>query len=687
MNELANISTLKGIGEKTAQLFGKLEIYTIGDLLKYFPRSYDVYEDPIPIKEVEEGHVVTVSGAVFGAVQLGGNPRMQIVSAQIKDLTGIIQAVWFRMPFLRHTLHSSMPVILRGRAVNKRGRLILEHPEIFQPPSSYENKKDTLQPVYPLTNGITNHTIMKAVRQALEQIDLQPEFLPEEIRKKYQLAEYNYALKGIHFPLSKENYYHARERFVFEEFFLFVMALRHLKAEESRAENTLQIQKKEEVEAFIKKLPYELTNAQKKVWKEISDDMSGTYVMSRLVQGDVGSGKTILAVLALMLAGFNGCQGALMAPTEVLARQHFETVKELFLTYDIPLTPLLLTGSMKAKEKREAYAQIENGEADIIIGTHALIQDKVNYHNLGFVVTDEQHRFGVRQRETLAGKGTCPHILVMSATPIPRTLGIILYGDLDISAVDELPANRLPIKNCVVDTGYRKTAYQFMKKQVLEGRQCYVICPMVEESEHMEAENVIDYAAVLQEALGDEIKVGYLHGKMKQTEKDRIMEAFARREIGILVSTTVIEVGINVPNATVMMVENAERFGLAQLHQLRGRVGRGEHQSYCIFMTASKSRETKERLEILNHSNDGFYIANEDLKLRGPGDLFGIRQSGVMDFKLGDIFQDAKILQNANEAAGTIWKEDPTLEKENHRLLAKRMEQLLSETERIRKNL
>ena len=687
MNELANISTLKGIGEKTAQLFGKLEIYTIGDLLKYFPRSYDVYEDPIPIKEVEEGHVVTVSGAVFGAVQLGGNPRMQIVSAQIKDLTGTIQAVWFRMPFLRHTLHSSMPVILRGRAVNKRGRLILEHPEIFQPPSSYENKKDTLQPVYPLTNGITNHTIMKAVRQALEQIDLQPEFLPEEIRKKYQLAEYNYALKGIHFPLSKENYYHARERFVFEEFFLFVMALRHLKAEESRAENTLQIQKKEEVEAFIKKLPYELTNAQKKVWKEISDDMSGTYVMSRLVQGDVGSGKTILAVLALMLAGFNGCQGALMAPTEVLARQHFETVKELFLTYDIPLTPLLLTGSMKAKERREAYAQIENGEADIIIGTHALIQDKVNYHNLGLVVTDEQHRFGVRQRETLAGKGTCPHILVMSATPIPRTLGIILYGDLDISAVDELPANRLPIKNCVVDTGYRKTAYQFMKKQVMEGHQCYVICPMVEESESMEAENVIDYAAVLQEALGDEIKVGYLHGKMKQAEKDRIMEAFSRREIGVLVSTTVIEVGINVPNATVMMVENAERFGLAQLHQLRGRVGRGEYQSYCIFMTASKSSETKERLEILNHSNDGFYIANEDLKLRGPGDLFGIRQSGVMDFKLGDIFQDAKILQNANEAAGIILKEDPKLEKENHRLLAKRMEQLLSETERIRKNL
>lgn len=687
MNELANINTLKGIGEKTAKLFAKLEIYTVGDLLRYFPRSYDIYEDPIPVKEVEEGRVVTISGAVFGTVQLGGNPNMQIISAQIKDLTGTIQAVWFRMPFLRHTLRSGMPIILRGRVVHKRGRLILEHPEIFQPPASYEAKRNTLQPIYPLTNGITNHTIMKAVRQALEQIDLQTEFLPEEIRRRYHLAEYNYALKGIHFPLSKEIYYHARERFVFEEFFLFVMALRRLKAEEERVENVFQIQMQESIDTFIQKLPFALTNAQKKVWKEIVNDMTGPYMMSRLVQGDVGSGKTILAVLALMLAALNGYQGALMAPTEVLARQHFEAVQDLFSSYKIPLTPILLTGSMKAKEKREAYAQIERGEADIIIGTHALIQDKVNYHNLALVVTDEQHRFGVRQRETLAGKGECPHILVMSATPIPRTLGIILYGDLDISAVDELPANRLPIKNCVVDTGYRKTAYQFMKKQVLEGRQCYVICPMVEESEHMEAENVIDYASMLQNALGEEIKVGYLHGKMKQTEKDEIMAAFSRRDIGVLVSTTVIEVGINVPNATVMLVENAERFGLAQLHQLRGRVGRGNHQSYCIFMTASKSKETKERLEILNRSNDGFYIANEDLKLRGPGDLFGIRQSGMMDFKLGDIFQDVKILQNANEAAGILLKEDPKLEQEPHRLLAKRMEQLLSETERIRKNL
>lgn len=687
MKESSTINTLKGVGEKTAALFGKLDIFTVGELLHYFPRSYDVYEEPVPISEAAEGHVVTVSGAVFGTVQLGGSPKMQIVSAQIKDLTGTIQAVWFRMPFLRHTLRNGMPVILRGRVVNKKGRLILEHPEIFQPPASYEAKKYTLQPVYPLTNGITNNSIMKAVRQALESIDLQAEFLPGAIRRQYHLAEYNYALRGIHFPQTKENYYHARERFVFEEFFLFVLALRRLKTEEERVVNDLHIEMRPEIDAFLKKLPYKLTNAQKKVWKEIASDMTGQHMMSRLVQGDVGSGKTILAVLALMLAGLNGYQGALMAPTEVLARQHFESIRELFAEHKIPLTPVLLTGSMKAKEKREVCAAIAGGEADIVIGTHALIQEKVEYHRLGLVVTDEQHRFGVRQREMLAGKGFCPHILVMSATPIPRTLAIIIYGDLDISAIDELPANRLPIKNCVVDTSWRKNAYLFMQKQVQEGRQCYVICPMVEESEHMEAENVIDYAAMLQEELGTSVRVGYLHGKMKQAEKDGIMDAFSRKEMDVLVSTTVIEVGINVPNATVMLVENAERFGLAQLHQLRGRVGRGEHQSYCIFMTASKAKETRERLEILNRSNDGFYIANEDLRLRGPGDLFGIRQSGMMDFKLGDIFQDAKILQNANEAAGLLLKEDPKLEKPEHRELAKRMEQLLSETDRIRKNL
>ena len=425
----------------------------------------------------------------------------------------------------------------------------------------------------------------------------------------------------------------------------------------------------------MERLPYNLTKAQLNVWHEIERDLQSHSLMSRLVQGDVGCGKTILAFLALIMTVENGYQGALMVPTEVLAKQHYEGFQELLENQGVTsCRPVLLTGSCTAKEKREIYEKIASGEANVIIGTHALIQEKVCYKNLALVITDEQHRFGVKQREALTTRGNPPHVLVMSATPIPRTLAIILYGDLDISIVDELPAARLPIKNCVVDTGYRKTAYTFMQKQVAQGRQCYVICPMVEESEALEAENVTDYAKQLQEELGETICVDYLHGKMKQSQKDDIMERFSKNEIQVLVSTTVIEVGINVPNATVMMVENAERFGLAQLHQLRGRVGRGKHQSYCIFMTASKTKETKKRLEILNHSNDGFYIASEDLKLRGPGDLFGIRQSGILDFKLGDVFQDAKILQNASDAATELLQEDPTLELEAHQNLKQHLQ-------------
>ena len=422
------------------------------------------------------------------------------------------------------------------------------------------------------------------------------------------------------------------------------------------------------MERFIKELPYELTGAQKRVWREIESDLKKNLSMSRLVQGDVGSGKTVIALLALLTVAYSGYQGALMAPTEVLAKQHYESITKLLEEHRIPFQTALLTGSMTAKEKREAYRWIQGGEAQIIIGTHALIQEKVAYQDLALVVTDEQHRFGVRQREIFAEKGEMPHVLVMSATPIPRTLAIILYGDLDISVIDELPSNRLPIKNCVVDTGYRPTAYRFIKNQIEEGRQCYIICPMVEESEHLEVENVTDYSAMLQEELGNKIVVGCLHGKMKQEQKDRIMEDFGEGKIDVLVSTTVIEVGINVPNATVMMVENAERFGLAQLHQLRGRVGRGKYQSYCIFMTGSKAKDTKERLDILNKSNDGFKIASEDLKQRGPGDLFGIRQSGLMNFRLGDVFQDAAVLQMASEAVSVLSKKECELLKklENH---------------------
>lgn len=654
MIEQTSIKEIKGIGEKTQKLFEKVGVSTVGDLIRYYPRVYDVYEDAVPVSEVEEGRTQTITGTVYGRIQVSGSRSMQVTTLYVKDLTGTIKVIWFRMPFLRNTLAKAGVITLRGRVVRKRDGLVMEHPEIFYPSEKYKEKLNTLQPIYGLTAGLSNNVVSKAVKQALDGLDLTREFLPDKIRMRYGLAEYNFAIRGIHFPEDKEVFYHARERLVFDEFLTFILTLRKLKDKNEKLENEYVISKKPEVEEFIRRLPYRLTNAQRKVWEEIASDMASVTTMSRLVQGDVGSGKTIVAVLALLNTAWNGYQGAMMAPTEVLARQHYESITRLFEEYDIRIKVELLTGSMTAKEKRRAYDRIECGYAKIIIGTHALIQDRVNYDCLALVVTDEQHRFGVKQRETFAKKGRVPHVLVMSATPIPRTLAIILYGDLDISVIDELPANRLPIKNCVVDTSYRKTAYSFMRKQVAEGRQCYIICPMVEESEHLEVENVIDYASALQEEMGEEINVSYLHGKMKQTEKDDIMERFGKNEIQILVSTTVIEVGIDVPNATVMMIENSERFGLAQLHQLRGRVGRGKHQSYCIFMTGSKSKETKERLDILNKSNDGFKIASEDLRLRGPGDLFGIRQSGLMDFRLSDIYQDARILQMANEAADTL---------------------------------
>ena len=668
MNENSKISTLKGIGDKTQALFEKAGVGTLSELLRYYPRGYDIYDDPVPLGEVEEGRTVTVTGAISGRVQLDGNHSRQVARLFIRDMTGTLKIIWFRMPFLKNTLRGGV-ITLRGRVVRRRDGLVMEHPEIFYPSSKYEKKQGTLQPVYPLTAGLTNNTVKKAVMQAMEYLDSKQDLLPEDIRENYDLTDFCSAVRGVHFPQNKEEFYCARERLVFEEFLIFILSLRIIKTREDKAINSFTFSESQPIDAFLNALPYELTNAQKKVWSEIKKDMSGMHVMSRLVQGDVGSGKTIVALLGLMLAGLNGYQGAMMAPTEVLAKQHYENILSMLRQYNISLKPILLTGSMTAKEKKIVYEKIILGEADIIVGTHALIQDKAEYHNLALVVTDEQHRFGVKQREALAGKGSIPHILVMSATPIPRSLAMILYGDLDISVIDELPKNRLPIKNCVVDTGYRSTAYRFMQRQVEEGRQCYVICPMVEESESLEVENVTDYTQFLKEAIGDGINIACLYGKMKQAEKDAIMEAFGRNEIQILVSTTVIEVGIDVPNSTVMLIENAERFGLAQLHQLRGRVGRGEHQSYCIFMSASKSKETRERLEILNKSNDGFFIASEDLRLRGPGDLFGIRQSGIMDFRLGDIFQDAKILQKANEAAEKILTEDPKLILEKHEKL------------------
>lgn len=662
MIEQSKIHEIKGVGEKTEKLFAKLGIYTVGDLLRYYPRNYDVYEEVVPIAEIEDGRTVTVTGMIFGRVQMGGSRNLQVTTIHVKDLTGTIKAVWFRMPFLKNTLAGGGQITLRGRAVNRRDGLVLEHPEIFYPSEKYEEKLHTLQPIYNLTAGLTNNAISKAVKQVIESLDLTKEHLPEEIRLHYQLAEYNYAIRGIHFPEDKEVFYHARERLVFEEFLHFILAIRKLKDSNSRMDNEYVIPLDLRTEEFQKALPFELTGAQQNVWREIQQDMASEHAMSRLVQGDVGSGKTIVAVLALLNTALKGYQAAMMAPTEVLARQHYESITSLFEAYNIPIKVVLLTGSMTAKEKRRAYDRIECGLAKIIVGTHALIQDAVYYDNLALVVTDEQHRFGVKQRESFAKKGGVPHVLVMSATPIPRTLAIILYGDLDISVIDELPANRLPIKNCVVDTSYRQTAYTFMKKQIAEGRQCYIICPMVEESEAMEAENVTDYSRMLQEEMGTQIVVDHLHGKMKQAAKDEIMERFGRNEIQILVSTTVIEVGIDVPNATVMMIENAERFGLAQLHQLRGRVKRGVKPAVCILLYGYPLGETsRARLNVMRDTEDGFLIAEEDLKLRGGGEILGTRQSGAEQFRLAEMPEHQNLLITANKDARMIIAADPDL--------------------------
>ena len=665
-----SLRTLKGVGEKTEKLLHKAGIADVEGLLRYYPRNYDVYEMPENIADLEEGTVKAVSAAVSSGVYMNTAGRLKVITVTVSDKSGRLNVVWFNAPYLRSMLKKGSVFVFRGRVVRKNGKLELEHPEIFTP-AAYEEVLHNMQPVYRLTAGLTNKALTKLVRQTLENRSLQTEYLPDEIRERYQLADINFALRAIHFPGNMEELLTARKRLVFDEFLLFILSVQLLKEKTEEAENHFPMKMTWTTEEVIERLPYNLTRAQMNTWHEIERDLAGRSLMSRLVQGDVGSGKTIIAFLAMILAGENGYQSALMVPTEVLARQHYEAFVSLKEEQGLSTRAVLLTGSSTAKEKREIYEEIRSGSADVIIGTHALIQEKVEYNNLGLVITDEQHRFGVKQREALTTRGNPPNVLVMSATPIPRTLAIILYGDLDISVIDELPAKRLPIKNCVVDTSYRPKAYSFIEKQVREGRQAYIICPMVEESEGLEAENVTDYIEKVRSSLSQDIRVEYLHGKMKAKDKNRIMEEFAAGDIHVLVSTTVVEVGVNVPNATVMMVENAERFGLAQLHQLRGRVGRGEYQSYCIFIQGNKEETTSRRLEILNKSNDGFYIAGEDLKLRGPGDLFGIRQSGLMEFRIGDIFNDADILKDASSAAGGILALDPDLSLAQHRELKK----------------
>lgn len=649
------LSSLKGIGQKTEQLFTKAGITDTSQLPYYYPRSYDIYKEPVLISEIDEDGIYTLYLSIASDVEVKPMKKLNITTVfAVDEQNERIKLTWFNMPFIKGALRRGYRYMVRGRVVCRGSLVSMEQPKLYTA-AEYEQKLHYIQPIYPLVKGLTNNMVTKAVTQyfAMQNNPEEMEYLPKELIERYELKPLYEAIKYIHFPRGINEMQESRKRLAFDEFFGFMMKLENLKSQRTYLENECMIHEGGYAARLISELPYQLTEPQRKAYDEMVADMSGKHVMNRLIQGDVGSGKTIIAVLALLNAVEAGFQGALMAPTEVLAKQHYDTVCELLKKHEFPVTPVLLVGSMSASQKKKAHEQIKDGTADIIIGTNALIQEKVEYNNLGFVVTDEQHRFGVNQRGGLARKGGHPHVCVMSATPIPRTLAIILYGDLDISIINAMPVGRLPIKNAVVGEEYRPNAYRFIMNQAALGHQAYVICPMVEDNEISESENVTDYTVELRKNLPG-LTVEGLHGQMAADTKNDIMERFAKGEIQVLVSTTVIEVGINVPNATVMLIENAEKFGLAQLHQLRGRVGRGSAQSYCIFVSTSKKEEAKQRLDIIGKSNDGFYIAEQDLKLRGPGDFFGIRQSGDMSFTLADIYTDADMLKKAKDCADYI---------------------------------
>ncbi len=649
-----DIKKIKGVGDKSAQLFNKLGILTVSDLLKYYPRDYDEYKLPVPINEIREGQVVSVEGAISRLTSKPG--RKKIVTCFVSDPSGACKLIWFNQPYLVKMLKPGFRYLFRGTVKRDNAEYCIQQPKMYGR-NEYIKLLDHLAPIYSLTKGITSNFISKAMAQVIY------EYKPEEMlsaafRKENNLMKLSDAVKTIHFPKSKEDVLLARRRLVFDEFLEFILALKALQKNKIEEKNGFRIDDFSSSDDLIQNLPYKLTGAQIKTFNEIKKDLSSETLMSRMVEGDVGSGKTIIAMLSILSVVKAGYQAALMVPTEVLAKQHYNEFCELLEKYGVKTE--LLVGSMTAASKKKAYERIQKGETDIVIGTHALIQDGVVFKNLALAVIDEQHRFGVNQRKSLKEKGLKPHILSMSATPIPRSLSLILYGDMDLSVINEMPKERLPIKNCVVDTGYRPTALNFIRSEVLKGHQAYIICPMVEYSEDTDGENVVDYTenireffqmAYLKEPTGKNIVVEYLHGKMKPSEKNEIMEHFALGEIDVLVSTTVIEVGVNVKNATVMMVENSERFGLAQLHQLRGRVGRGKWQSYCIFMKGAEGKDIDERLDILRTNNDGFKVAEEDLRLRGPGDLFGVRQSGEQSWKLADIYADADLLALASAYA------------------------------------
>ncbi len=639
------VVSIKGIGSKSAEGFDRMGLHTVKDLLYYFPRTYEKFEEIKGVRDFVPMQRNAVMGSIIAPAKIIRYSGKSVVTAYVRDENGdSFEIKFFNAAYLAKTLKTGTPHVFRGFVTVRGATYSMIQPQMYKP-EEYPALAGTIGPIYSATKDVSAGKIKKAVLSSIGEASRFTEYLTGA-----EIADNNFltleeSFKNIHFPENEIKLYNARRRLVFEEFLSFYHAIKCDDAGAVKLPNPHPFVEVADCVRLEQSLPYELTNAQKEAVRDIFNDMTGPFLMNRLLQGDVGSGKTIVAMMALLMCAANNAQGALMAPTEVLAVQHFNNIKEMCEKYKLCVRPVLLHGKLSKKDRDKALLSIESGEANVVIGTHALFQEGVKFKDLKLVITDEQHRFGVNQREGLRDKGIDTHILVMSATPIPRTLAMVLYGNVDISVMNELPKNRIPIKNAVVDSSYAKKSLEFIRKEIKAGHQAYVICPMIDESESddLNLKNVITYSEELREYYGNDARIACLHGKLKGSEKENIMENFKAGNFDILVSTTVVEVGVDVPNATVIMIENAERFGLSQLHQLRGRVGRGNAQSYCILVSDSKSDATRERLKVLNETNDGFEIARRDIKLRGPGELAGVRQSGALSFGIGDIMEDSDI--------------------------------------------
>ncbi len=668
-----SVQYIKGVGPKKHKLLQRLSIFTVEDLIYTFPREYEDRRSVKTVQALVDGEKTSLYLEVCGKIQEKSfRRRMKIYTLPVKDDTGTAQLVFYNTPFIKQVFHAGDKIFVHGKVKIDFYAVQILHPEYSIIKEEQCQEFQQIMPIYKLTEGLSQKDFYALQKLVFKQnMKFLKEFLPEDILERNKLCGLDFALENIHFPTSSQNLRIAKYRLIFEELLILQLALLLIKGQFEENREGISFNKMPQLKVFIENLPFQLTQAQKKVLDDIREDMESSMVMNRLVQGDVGSGKTILAIIALYKAALNNYQGAFMAPTEILAEQHYETVRSLLEPLGVKIA--LLSGSITKKNKEKILEEIETGKVDIVVGTHAVIQENVRFHKLGLAITDEQHRFGVRQRVNLSNKGLNPDILVMTATPIPRTLALILYGDLDISIIDQLPPGRKAIETYCVDENKRKRIYTFVRKQIQEGRQAYIVCPLIEESESIEAKSTIELYDELTREYFQDMKVGLLHGKMKSAEKEKLMKTFKSGDMDILVSTTVIEVGVNVPNASVMVVENSERFGLAQLHQLRGRVGRGSYQSYCILVNYGKNPITLERMKIIEGSTDGFVIAEKDLALRGPGEFFGTRQHGLPELKIANLFKHIKILHQVQIEAKKVLGEDPGLHLEKNKGLRNKL--------------